>query len=170
MGPGSPFSSSFNQLIQDTQFSTLGLTLVAELSRMRRLLAPYADPFEDKLGSATEFTGSRDIVPSNMSEDVGEAVGRIKTNDSTNMGIYPVLPIDTLNGPERHRSSAKCPCEREGAGIDATKATNDEIELPQPEAGAAIAGLESYVSPAPVKRTRRRKSVNAIDHLFQGLK
>lgn len=139
---------------------------------MRRLLAPYADPTEDSLGSATELTDSRDTVPLNLSEDVGEAVGRIKMSDSTNVGIYPVHPVDFSIGPERRRGTAKCLYERDEAGLDATKAANDEIESPQPKAGAAIAGLESYVSRAPIKsikRPRRRKSVNAIDHLFQGL-
>lgn len=137
---------------------------------MRRLLAPYADRAEGNLGSVAELMDSRDSVPSNISEDVGEAVGRIKSSNSTDVGIYPVLPVDSFAGPERRRGAAKCLYEKEGAGLDATKAANDEIELPQPKSGAVIAGLKSYASPLPIKRQRRRKAANAIDDLFRGLK
>lgn len=137
---------------------------------MRRLLAPYADRAEDNLGSVTELMDSRDFVPLNFSEDVGEAVGRFKSSNSTDVGIYFVLPVDIVAGPERRRGATKCFYEKEGASLDATKAANDEIEPPQPKAGAVIAGLKSHASPVPIKRQRRRKSVNAIDDLFRGLK
>ena len=137
---------------------------------MRRLLAPYADRAEDNLASVTELMDSRDSVPLDFSEDVGEAVGRIESSNSTDVRIYPVLPVDVFTGPERRRGAAKFLYEKEGAGLDATKAANDEIELPQPKACAVIAGLKSYASPVPIKRRRRRKSVNAVDELFRGLK
>ena len=138
---------------------------------MRRILAPYTDRAEDNLGSVTKLVDSRDSVPlTHFSEDVGEAVGRIKSSNSTDVDIYPVLPVDIFAGPERHRVAAKCLYEKEGTGLDATKAANDEIELPQPKADAVIAGLKSYTSPVPIKTQRRRKPVNAIDDLFRGLK
>lgn len=167
--PGSRFSRSFTQLIQDVQFATLGLTLVAELSRMWRLVAPYTDRAEDKLVSATELMDGKDPMPLKLSEDVGEAVGRTMSRYSTNVGVYPGLPIDLFTGPEIGRGAAECLYEREGAGLDATKAANGEIEIPQQKAGAVIAAPKSYTSPAPIKRQRRKKSVNAIDDLFQGL-
>lgn len=120
------------------------------------------------MGPATELADSRDTFPSNLSEDVGEAVGRNTLSYPTDVGRNPVLPFDILAEPGRGRGAEKRPREREGAGLDATESANDETRLPLPKAGVAIA-VKSYPSSASDRRQRQRKSVNAIDDLFQGL-
>lgn len=118
---------------------------------------------------ATELVNSRETFPLNLSEDIGEAVGRTTWSNPTDVGIYPVLTFDTPAGPECGRGPGKRLYEREGAGLEITNLTNGEIELQQPKASAAITGLKSHASSAPSKRQRKRKPVNAIDDLFQGL-
>lgn len=161
--------ASFTQLIQDTQFSPLGLTLVAELSRLRRLVTPYIDQADDEMSPATDLLDSRNTFPLNLSEDVGEAVRRITSSKTTKTGIHPVLASDILTGPEHSRVAEKRLHENEGAGRDASNPANGEIELLLPGASAAIAGSKSHTSSAPFKRQRHKKSVNAIEDLFQGL-
>ncbi|KAF6241572.1 hypothetical protein HO173_000283 [Letharia columbiana] len=159
----------FTQLIQDSQFSSLGLTLVAELSRIRRLVAPYTDQAEDRMDPAMELVDSKDNFPLNLSEDFGEAVRRTTSSHATDVGVYSALAFDILTGPERGRGAEKRLREREGAGPGVKKTANGEIESPQPEPGNAIAGFKPCASSAPTKRQRQRKPVNAIDDLFQGL-
>ena len=132
-------------------------------------MAPYTDEAEPKM--ATELVDSRETFSVNLSEDVGEAMGRTTSSNPTDVGEYPVLAFDIHTGPARVRVAEKRLHESEGAGLDAAKAANGEIKFPEPKAGAAIAGLGSYASPAPIKRQgqKQRKSVNAIDDLFQGL-
>lgn len=161
--------SSFTQLVRDTQFSTVGLTLIAELSRIRRLVALYTDPAENELGPATNLVNSRDSFPLISSEDVGEALGRTTSSNPTGGVIYPVLTFATLAGRELGRVTGKPLHERAEAGLDAIRPANGETELPQPKTGVAAAGLESYASSAPTKEQRKGKPVNAIDDLFQGL-
>lgn len=134
-------------------------------------MAPYTDEAEPKMGPAMELVDSRETFFVNLAEDVGEAVGRTTSSNPTDVGTYPVLAFDIHTRPARVRVAEKRLHEREGAGLNATEAANGETKFPEPKAGAAIDGLGSYASPAPILRQRQkqRKSVNAIDDLFQGL-
>lgn len=132
-------------------------------------MAYCTDRAEDEIGAATEPAASRDAFFLHLSEDTGEVVGRPISSDHTDVGTYPGLAFNTLTRPERGKGAEKRLHVREGAGLDATKPAIDEIESPQPKAGGAIADFKSFASLAPIKRQRQRKSVNAIDDLFQGL-
>ncbi len=132
-------------------------------------MAPYTYQAEDEMGHAAEPVDSRSTFSLNLSEDAGEAVGRTISSNPTDVGTHPVLAFDIYTGSERGRVVEKRLQERGGAALDTTKATDREMELPQPKASAAIAGLESYTPSAPIKRQRQRKPVNAIDDLFQRL-
>ena len=132
-------------------------------------MAPHTDQAEDEMGHATELVDSRSTLSLNLSEDVGEAVGRTISSNSTDVGTHPVLAFDIYTGPERGRVAEKRLHERGGAALDTTKAADRERGLPQSKSGATIAGLESSTPSAPIKTQSQRKPVNAIDDLFQRL-
>ncbi|CAF9906407.1 hypothetical protein IMSHALPRED_004196 [Imshaugia aleurites] len=130
---------SFAQLIADTQFSTLGLTLLAELAKIRRLMAPYTDRVDDEISPATKLVDSRYRFPLSLSEDIGKPVGRTASNNHASVREA----VDVITPSERGRYAEKHLHERDGAALDATSPANGEIELPQPGSGAAIAGIKS---------------------------
>ena len=145
----------------------LGLTLIAEVSRIQRLLIPYSDRADDGISPATDLANSRTTFPLNLFEDVGEAVGRTESSNPTDAGTYPVFASDNLTRPEHFSGAEKRLQEREGAGRDAINPAHGEIVLQQPKTGAVIAGSKLHTSSALIKK--QGKSVNAIDDLFQGL-
>ena len=132
-------------------------------------MAPYTDGADDETSRATELVDGRDSLPSNLCEDCGEAVGRTASNNHVGVGVDLVLAVDGLTGLEPGRYPEQHLHERQEAGLDGTKIANGDIDFPQPKTGAAIAGSKSHSSSAPIKRHRQRKSINAIDDLFQGL-
>lgn len=133
----------------------------------------YTDRAEDEVGPATELLNCRDTFPLSLSEDVGEAMERTTSSNPTDVGKFPVLTFDihTSTRPGR-RTDAKMRLlhQREGAGLETINPAHSEIGLQQTKASAAITGSKSQAPSAPIKRQRKRKSVNAIDDLFQGLK
>ena len=121
------------------------------------------------MGSAAELVDSRDTFPSNLSEDIGESVGRTTSSTIIDVETHPVFAFDIATGPERGRDADMGFQNREGIGLEDTLPANAVIEFPQPQSGASIAGMKSYASPAPFERQKRKKTVSAIDDLFQGL-
>ena len=113
-----------------------------------------------------EFVDSRNNVPLNQSEDVGESVERNISSNPTRVRTDPVLAFEIVTGSEHSRDVEKRLHEREGPGLDAAEPVECETVFRQPEAGASIPGFESYASSAPVERQKQRRSVNAIDDLF----
>ena len=116
-----------------------------------------------------ELVDSRDTFPLNLSGDVGESVGRTTSSIITNVKTHPVFAFDIVTGPERGRDAAMGFQKREGTGLDCTLPATAETELAQPKSGASIAGLKSYALSAPFEGQEQRKTVSAIDELFQGL-
>lgn len=116
-----------------------------------------------------ELVDSRDTFPLNLSEDVGESVGRTTSSIITNVETHPVFAFDIVTGPERGRDAAMGFQKREGTALDCTLPATAKIEFAQPKSGASIAGLKSYALSAPFERQKQRKTVSAIDELFQGL-
>lgn len=159
--------SSFTQLIQDTQFSTLGLTLFAELSRIRSLVVPCNDQVSLNKDPGVESVKSRNIFSSTMSEDIGEFVSRTRSENHTNVATLRVLAFDLVT--ESGRVAERGLHEEDGAGLGVAKTANGEIEVPSSRAHASTIDAMSYASSEPAKRKKQRKSTNAIDALFQGL-
>ena len=147
----------------------VGLTLVAELSRVRRLVALYTDPTENGMSPATNLVNSRDNFPPISSEDIGEALGRTTSSNRTGVVVSSVLMFATVVGREFDEGTPKRLHGRAGAGSAATKRANGETELPQPKPGVAAAGSRSYASSVSSTKQRKGKPVNAIDDLFKGL-
>ena len=160
---------SFTQLIQDIQFSTLGLTLIAELSKIRSSLASHPTHVDDKTSLTTKLADSRSDIPLTLFEDVGEAVGRNATSILADIGTNYIPAFDSLVGPGCVTNVEKHLDGRKRAGLDATKPANVEIKTPKPKAGAAITGPRSDARLASIQWQRQRESVNAIDDLFHGL-
>ena len=160
---------SFTQLIQDIQFSTLGLTLLAELSKIRSSLASHPTQVDDKISLTTKLTDSRDDIPLTSSEDVGETVGRSALSILADIGTNYIPASDPLMEPACVTNVEKHLDGRKRAGLDATKPANTEIKTPKPKADATITGLRPDARSASIQWQRQRESVNAIDDLFRGL-
>ena len=128
-------------------------------------MARYTDEAEDGLGPATRLVDSRDAFPLFLSEDIGEVVARSVSRHHTDVGIHPGFVFDPPTGPEGGSGGEN---RLEGAGLDADEPPNVQIELLQSKAESAIVGSKSYAMSAHSKRQRQRRSVNAIDDLFQG--
>ncbi|KAM0801980.1 hypothetical protein BDR22DRAFT_148911 [Usnea florida] len=158
--------SSFTQLIQDIQFSTLGLTLLAELSKIRSSLASRPTQADDKTSLTMKPADSTIDIPLTFSEDVGEAVGRDALSIVASIGTNNIPAFDPLVGPgcltnvEKHLDGKK------RAGLDATKAANVEIKTPKPQAGAAITGPRADARSTSIQWQEQREHMNAIDDLF----
>ena len=148
---------SFTQLVYDAHFSTLGLTLVAELSGIQCLVAPCKDQAEDHTSLAAEYVGSRDTFLLNLSEEVGDSIERCTMSDSTEVGTHSVLAFKTVTRPGCDWGAEKRLYRREGHGGP---------NCSHPNAGATVASLESS---APVEKQKQRSSVNIIDQLFHEL-
>ena len=136
---------SFTALIQDVQFSTLGLTLLAELSKIWSSLASHPIQVNDKISPTTKLAGSNDDIPLTLSEDVGEAVRRNALSTFADIGTNYIPAFDPFMGPG---------C-----------LTNVEKHLD----GRKRAGLRPDARSASIQWQRQRESVNAIDDLFHGL-
>ena len=160
---------SFTQLIQDVQFSTLGLTLLAELSKIWTSLASHPINVDDKISLTTKLAGSSDDIPLTLSEDVGEAVGRSALSILADIGANYIPAFDPFMGPGCVTNVEKHLDRRKRAGLDATKPANAEIKTPKPTSGAAITGLRPDARSASIQWQRHRESVNAIDDLFHVL-
>ena len=153
----------FTQIVNDNQFSALGLTLVAELARIQSIIG-----LED---GAVEEPGNLSVRPASDShkalteayEDLGQAVAKPVTS-SSDVEVGPHLPAagdlpelldfgdgrGALEGPE--------------AGV---VVVGPDLRLRE-ESKRASAAKEIKIPKKPAKR-QKRKSTNIIDDLFQGL-
>lgn len=156
-------------MIQDIQFSTLGLTLIAELSRIRSSLAAHPTQADDEINPTTKLADTRDNIALALSEDVGETVGRNAMSILADIEISPIPTFDPLMGPGCVTNAEKHLNGRKRAGLDATKSANADIKVPKPKAGAAITGLRPDARSASIQWQRQRESVNTIDDIFHGL-
>ena len=153
----------FTQIVNDNQFSALGLTLVAELARIQRIIG-----LEN--GTVGE-PGNLNVRPASDShkalteafEDLGQAVAKPGTSNSD----VEVGPHFSAAGdlPELLDSG-----NRRGAleGPEAGVVVVGPDSRPPEESKEASAAKEKPVPKKPAKR-QKRKSTNIIDDLFQGL-
>ena len=132
-------------------------------------MGPSNDRTGNYMNPVAELVDSGDTFPLNLSEDVGESVGRTTSSIITNVERHPVFAFDIVTGPERGRDAAMGFQKREGTGLDCTLPATAKTEFAQPKSGPSIAGLKSYALSAPFERQKQRKTVSAIDELFQGL-
>ena len=83
------------------------------------------------------------------------------------MELCPNLTPDIVTGPGRVRDAEMRFQKREGTGTYG--AANVETQFLQPKADSCFAGSKLLGPSAPVERQKKKKSLNAIDDLFQGL-
>lgn len=133
----------FSQIIQDNQYSSLGLILVAELAKTRRVLCTLAVkdhvlnssfPVQD-LNAAEVEADSLDMV-----EDKGEPIARVRLNAGT----------------------ADLQAQRHGLLDYEQRFTAEDVTFPAAE--------PPHTSrPTFSEKSKRRKASDAIDQLFRGL-
>ena len=153
----------FTQIVNDNQFSALGLTLVAELARIQRIIG-----IED---GAVEEPGNLSVRPASDShkalteafEDLGEVVAKPVTSRA-DVDIGPHFPA-AGDLPELLDF---------GDGSGALEDPEAEVVVAGPdprlreETKEASTAEEKEIPKKPAKR-QKRKTTNIIDDLFQGL-
>ena len=153
----------FTQIVNDNQFSALGLTLVAELARIQRIIGLENGAVERPGNSNVGTASDSHMALTEAFEDLGQAVAKPATSKSA-VELGPHFPAagdlpelldsgsgsGTLQGPE--------------AGV----AVVGPVPRLREETKEASAAKENKVPKKPAKR-QKRKSTNTIDDLFQGL-
>ena len=146
----------FTQIVNDNQFSALGLTLVAELARIQRIIGLE--------NGTVEEPGNLNVrALTEAFEDLGQAVAKPGTSNSDVEAASHFPAAGDL--PELLDSG-----ERRGAleGPQAGVVVIGPDPRPREETKEASAAKEKSVPKRPAKR-QKRKSTNIIDDLFQGL-
>ena len=157
------WSRVFTQIINDNQFSALGLTLVAELARIQRIIGLENGKVEE-LGNANVSNASDSHKHlTGAHEDLGQAVVKPVTSTSA-VEVGPRFPA--AGGlPELFDSGS-------GGGTlqepEADVAVVDPVHRLRGEGKEASAANRKKIPPDSAKR-QKRKPTNVIDHLFQGL-
>ena len=153
----------FTQIVNDNQFSALGLTLVAELARIQRIIG-----FEDGAVEDPDNLSVRPASDSNKDlteavEDLGEAVAK------------PVTWRSDVEVGARFPAAGDLPKLLDsGDGRGALEGLEAGVVVVGPDPGLreenkeASAAKERRIPKKPAKR-QKRKSTNVIDDLFQGL-
>lgn len=157
------WSRVFTQIINDNQFSALGLALVAELARIQRIIGlengEVDEPGNANVSSASE--SHKDLTAAY--EDLGQAVAKAVTSTSA-VEVGPHFPA-AGDLPELFNSGS-------GGGTlqepEADVAVVDPVYRLREKSKEASAAKRKKIPTDPAKR-QRRKPTNVIDHLFQGL-
>ena len=151
---------SFTQLIQDNQFSPLGLTLLAELSKIRDLVSPFREVTKNAGGSVTTAPGEPQVT-SMPTEDLGEAIQRPEITDNTEGTVGALGEDKPLLEPKVARFNiSDARASRDGSltkssGPRTTKRTSKNLGNP--------------TLLKATKGEKKKKAVNPIDDLFKGL-
>ena len=153
----------FTQIVNDNQFSALGLTLVAELARIQRIIGLE--------NGTVEEPGNLNVRPASDShkalteafEDLGQAVAKPGTSNS-DVEVGPHLSA-AGDMPELLDSS-----ERRGALEDPQPGVVVVGQDPRPrEESKEASAAKEKSAPKKAAKRQKRKSTNIIDDLFQGL-
>ena len=153
----------FTQIVNDNQFSALGLTLVAELARIQRIIGIEDGAVEEPGNLGVRSTSDSNKALTEAFEDLGEVVAKPVTSRA-DVDIGPHLPaagnlpelLDSGDG----RGTLEGP-EADVVGVGPDPRLRDKGK----ETSAA---KEKRILKNPSKR-QRRKSTNIIDDLFQEL-
>lgn len=162
----------FTQVIQDNQFSALGLTLVAAVSEIRRMVAL---PFEGEIDS--DLVPSTDSVPVKtqsleLAEDFGEAVDRcVSLSTSILPGSDPASAVKESEPQPQDSSGLEPKDPRPGdPALDISNivqvSSGRTVQTPQKLAKAERARASSDER---MQKRKKSKKANPIDDLFQSL-
>jgi len=155
---------SFSHVIQDLQFSSLGIVLVAQLAKITTLVGSI---------SCHEQKGPLTLLPANVSDSNLEP--RIEDQGVAVKRIYSV-PVD-LDGIKSNPSSVvdesliNDGASEKGNRADSERRGSEHQSLPVESSttkSSEKSGIELRVQSTPARR-KKQKATNAIDDLFQGL-
>lgn len=155
-------SRSFAQVIQDSQFSALGLVLVAELAKTWRVIGFHLEVGETTAVAEKDPARSKSFAEpeSEPLEDLGEAVGRsLSENPAPAAVVAPSDPGTAGNG-ETSNSPVNAICDAMGMPRKLASTLG-------PQGGRGQAARPRALP--KIARKKRRKPANAIDDLFQDL-
>lgn len=153
----------FTQVVNDNQFSSLGLTLIAELARIQHIIGLENRVIEEPGKANVSNASDSHKVSTEAFEDLGQAVAKPVTSTSAvEIGTHFPAAGDL---PELFDSGS-------GGGILQGPAAGVVVAGPvlrlREESKEASAAKRKKVSTDPAKR-QKRKPTNVIDDLFQGL-
>ena len=153
----------FTQIVNDNQFSALGLTLVAELARIQRIIGLEDGAVGESVNRCVRPASDSNKALIEAYEDLGEAVAKPVTSRS-DVEVGPRFPA-AGDLPELLDSG-------DGRGaLEGSEASalvvGPDLRLREESKGASAA-KERKVSRKPANR-QKKKSTNIIDDLFQGL-
>ena len=145
---------SFTHVVQDNQFGTLGLVLLAELARIRQMLGARSVKEEDSSEPAAQDPSLGAAArPLPQAEEIGEAVER-----DFRIKLSPVLPVT------------------QGVSVALSRTTNGEQANTRDASSSTLATdvaekqLEKVSPPkSQSSQRKKRKGGNVIDELFRGL-
>ena len=149
------FFRPFTQVVTETQFSTLGLVLIAELARLRKIIGTEAHKIDRGFELASK---GYHLVPSNVTssliEDLGEAIERRPSGDRYTKQI------------QAHQIAAGALVA--SSGTNGT--TSKDIKFVNIDGKIALCEGKSSVTsrPKPAK-SKKSKAGNIIDDLFSAL-
>ena len=153
----------FTQIVNDNQFSPLGLTLVAELARIQRIIGLEKGAVGEHGNSNLRTASDSHKALTEAFEDLGQTVAKpVIPNSAVEVG--PHFPV-AGDLPELLDSGSGC-----GTllGPEAGVAVVGPVPRLSEETKEAPAAKENKIPKKPAKR-QKRKSTNIIDDLFQGL-
>lgn len=156
-------SRVFTQIINDNQFSALGLALVAELARIQRIIGLESGEVEEP-GNADMRTASdshKDLT--DAFEDLGQAVAKPGTSISA-VEVGPHFPAAGDSPELLITSSGRGTLQ----GPEADVVVVGPVLRLREESKEASPAKRNKISIDPAKR-QKRKPTNVIDDLFQGL-
>lgn len=146
---------SITQLIADGQFAALGLVLLAELARTRTAVGAPDLSINDAFSKGQVVVDHRAVKPEKvLVEDVGEEFARPLDKNSLERPPADTATIKRLRGRSVHTPETRDPETSDGRGS------------PRPLLDLCL-GASTLTEPAKTKK--KRKNLNSIDDLFQGL-
>ena len=154
---------AFTQVVNDIQFSALGLTLIAELARIQHIIRLENGVIEEAGKANVSNVSDGHKVSTEAFEDLGQAVAKPVTSTSA-VEVGAQFPAAS-NLPELFDSGS-------GGGNLQGPAAGVVVAGPilrlREESKKASAAKRKKISTGPAKR-QKRKPTNVIDDLFQGL-
>ena len=113
---------AFTQLVEDPQFAAVGLTLLAQLARLRSVLVNLAGDVDDGSSDVhSRHVGSEVILASELAEDLGVPVARDSAPKFENVAHSERLPVMESKGTETlnaTRSDARSAIDAIFQGLD----------------------------------------------------
>ena len=163
---------AFSTVVADTQFSALGVVLIAQLARLSKVIGAEryfpAKDAEDSILPAEKVKGVNVTGPR---EDLGEIITRdqLLSLNTTSPRTTPVVGSGSESGLRRKGKKRSAPVENVAEDIEPV-----EVKAPRDTGAvtkntASIAVSEKRKDLEEKKRKKKKRKANAIDDIFGGL-